>query len=154
MNLIERDTFYICGYAVETTAAQNDKDVSNLYNDFFNKDKESILSRLQGSKKGYYGLSWYTQGHEKYCYLLGIEVGKENDPPENALFKSLEKTLYAVARYPHGRDIIEAWNEFFYTDIPKAGYAPNEPYNLYFEYYLEGVHGDYELWVPVVKSDV
>ena len=95
MNLIERDTFYICGYAVETTAAQNDKDVSNLYNDFFDKDKVSILLRLQGSKKGYYGLSWYTQGHEKYCYLLGVEVGKENEPPENALIKPLEKTLYA-----------------------------------------------------------
>jgi len=154
MKLIERETFCICGYAVETTAAQNDKDVGGLYKDFFDKDKESILLGLRGSKKGYFGLSWYSQGHEKYCYLLGIEVSKENEPPENALMRTLEKTLYAVACYPHNKDIMEAWNEFFYTDIPGEGYAPNEPYNLYFEYYPESVKGDYELWVPVVKADV
>jgi len=27
MNLVERETFYICGYTVETNAAQNDKDI-------------------------------------------------------------------------------------------------------------------------------
>ena len=31
MKFIERETFCICGYAVETTAAQNDRDVSGLY---------------------------------------------------------------------------------------------------------------------------
>ena len=152
MDIVERETFYICGYAVETTATQNDKDVSGLYKDFFTMKKDEVLLRLRGSKKGYYGLSWYSQGHERYCYLLGIEVGKENEPPDNTLIKALETTLYAVARYPQSKDIIEAWNEFFYKDISNAGYAPNEPYNLYFEYYPEDVHGDYELWVPVVKA--
>jgi len=152
MELIERETFYVCGYAVETTAAQNDNDVSGLYNDFFDKGKEAILLRLHGCKKGYYGLSWYAQGHEKYCYLLGVEVGKGNEPPENAVIKELEKTAFAVAYYPSDKNIIEAWNEFFYTDIPNAGYAPNEQYNLYFEYYPENARGDYELWVPVMKA--
>ena len=154
MKLVERETFYICGYAVETTAAQNDKDVSELYRDFFHKDKEAALLRLPGGKKGYFGLLWYTQGHERYCYLLGIEVNKESEPPENALLKTIAKTVYAVACYPHDKDTIEAWYEFFYTDIPNSGYAPNERQNLYFEYYPERVHGDYELWVPVVKSSV
>ena len=154
MDLIKRKTFYICGYAVETTAAQNDADISALFKDFFSTGKEAALLRQYGGKKGYYGLSWYTQNHERYCYLIGIEVGKENEPPETALIKKLETTLYAVARYPHDKDVKEAWNEFFYTDIPKEGYAPNAPYNLYFEYYPESVHGDYELWVPVVKADV
>ena len=115
--------------------------------------KEPVLLGLQGGKKGFYGLSWYLPGHKEYCYLLGIEVGPQNVPPENAEIKTLEKTLYAVARYPHDKDILEAWGEFFFTDIQAAGYAPNEPYNLYFEYYPESVHGDYELWVPVVKAD-
>jgi len=154
MELIERETFCICGYAVEMSATQNNKDVSGLYKDFFDRDKEAILLRLQGSKKGYFGLSWYMQGHEKYCYLLGIEVGNENEPPENALIKTLEKTLYAIARYPHDKDIIEAWTEFFYTNIPYEGYAPNASYNLYFEYYPESVHDNYELWIPVVKAHV
>ncbi|MCL2343457.1 MAG: GyrI-like domain-containing protein [Firmicutes bacterium] len=154
MRLVERETFTICGYAVETVAAQNDADISALYKDFFGTGREAVLLRLNGAKKGYYGLSWYTRGHEKYCYLLGIETGKENNPPENALLKTLEKTLYAVACYSSEKDIIEAWNEFFYSDIPGRGYIPNEPYNFYFEYYPENVHGDYELWVPVVKADL
>ena len=154
MELIERETFRICGYAVETTAVQNDADISALFKDFFGTGKEAVLLRLNGGKKGYYGLSWYTQNHERYCYLLGMEAGKENEPPEAALIKTLETTLYAVARYTYVKDIMEAWNEFFYTDIPNAGYAPNAPYNFYFEYYPESVHGDYELWVPVVEADI
>jgi len=154
MKLVDKETFYICGYAVETTATQNDKDISDLYGYFFEKANETLLLDLQGSKKGYFGLSWYTLGHEKYCYLLGIEVGKDNQPPENAILKTVPKALYAVAWFPHDKDIKEAWTEFFYTDIPKEGYAPNELQNLYFEYYSESVHGDYELWVPVVKANV
>jgi len=154
MKLIERETFHICGYAVETTAEQNDEDLSKLYKDFFDSDKESVLLRLQGSKKGYYGLMWYTGGHEKYYYLLGIEVGGENEPPEKAMLKTIAKHTYAVSYYPHDKDAIEAWTEFFYTDIPKEGYAPDEQHNLYFEYYPRSVDGDYELWVPVIKANV
>lgn len=154
MKLIDRDTFSVCGYAVETTAEQNSKDISDLYRDFFDSDKETVLLNLQGGKKGYFGLMWYIQGHEKYCYLLGIEVGEENQPPENSVLKKIPKATYAVACYPHNKDAIEAWTEFFYTDIPKEGYAPNEQQNLYFEYYPESVNGDYELWVPVVKTNV
>ena len=154
MKLIERETFHICGYFVETSAEHNAEDLSKLYKDFFDSDKEAILRSLQGSKLGYYGLMWYTQGHEKYCYLLGIEVGGENKPPENAMLKTIPKTTYAIAYYPHDKDAIEAWGEFFYTDIPKEGYAPNEEYNLYFEYYPENVDGNYELWVPVLRSNI
>jgi predicted transcriptional regulator YdeE len=152
MRLVERDTFAICGYAVETTAAQNDQDVTGLYKRFFDEGKDAALLRLEGGKKGYYGLLWYTEGHEKYGYLLGMEVGAGSTPPEGAQIKTLEKTIYAVASYPQGKDAIEAWTEFFYTDIPNAGYAPNLAYNLYFEYYPGSVEGDYELWAPVVKG--
>ena len=154
MELTNRETFRICGYAVETTAEQNDEDISALFKDFFDTGKDTALLRLNGGKKGYYGLSWYTQNHEKYCYLLGMEVGKENEPPQATLIKTLETTLFAVVRYTFDKDIKEAWNEFFYRDIPNMGYTPNAPYNLYFEYYPESVHGDYELWVPVIKSKV
>jgi len=154
MEFIERNTLHICGYVVETDAAHNADDLSKLFKDFFDNDKESVLLNLHGSKRGFYGLMWYTQGHEKYCYLLGLEVGEECKPPDNAILKTIPKTTYAVARYPHDKDAIEAWSEFFFTDIPKKGYAPNEQLNLYFEYFPESVDGDYELWVPVVKSNV
>ncbi|MDR2967595.1 MAG: GyrI-like domain-containing protein [Methanobacteriaceae archaeon] len=153
MKIIERETFYICGYGVETTGDKNVEDLSNLYKDFFASDKESILLGFSGSKKGYFGLMWYTSGHEKYYYLLGIEVDKENELPESAILKTVPKTTYAVAYYPHDKDAVEAWTEFFYTDISKEGYAINEQHNLYFEYFSENVDGDYELWAPVVKSD-
>lgn len=80
--------------------AQNAKDVSALYDDFFCNSKEAILMNLNGSKKGYYGLSWYTQGHERYCYLLGIEVGQENTALENAVLKKAPKqhTLWRASR--------------------------------------------------------
>lgn len=154
INLAEKETFFICGYSVETTLAQNDKDVSALYDDFFRNSKEAILLNLNGSKKGYYGLSWYTQGHERYCYLLGIEVGQENAVPEYAVLKKVPKTTYAMACFPKGEDILKAWNEFFYNEIPQAGFKVNEEHNLYFEYYPSSVNGEYELWAPVVKADV
>ncbi len=153
INLVEEETFFICGYSVETTLAQNDKDISALYDDFFQGGKEAILTNLEGSKKGFYGLSWYTQGHERYCYLLGIEVGQENAAPENAVLKKVPGTTYAMAHFPQGEDIIKAWTEFFYNAIPRVGYKVNDEHNLYFEIYPVSVHGEFELWVPVVKAD-
>jgi predicted transcriptional regulator YdeE len=154
MKIIEREAFHICGYAIETNAEQNERDSSQLYKDFFESDKESVLRALHNSKKGYYGLLWYTEGHEKYCYLLGIEVAGENRPPENAILKTAPETTYAVACYPYDKDGIEAWTEFFYSDIPNEGYTVNEQLNFYFEYYPESADGDYELWVPVMKATV
>jgi predicted transcriptional regulator YdeE len=151
--LVEREPFFVCGFAVETTAANNDKDLSALYEDFFRQHKDAVLENLNGSKKGFYGLSWYTEGHTRYCHLLGIEVGRDNAVPENAVFKDVPKTTYAVARFAQGDDIIKAWSKFFYNDIPKANLVVNEAPNLYFEYYPDSVHGAYELWVPVVKKD-
>lgn len=152
INLVERETFWLCGYSVETTLEDNDKDVSTLYDDFLRGDKESILMSLAGSKKGYYGLSWYTQGHERYRYLLGMEVGQENTAPDNAVLMKVPQTTYAVVHFPQGEDIIKAWTEFFYNAIPEGGYVVNEEHSLYFEYYPDSVYGEYELWVPVVKA--
>ncbi len=109
---------------------------------------------LDGSKKGYYGLIRYIQGHERYCYLLGIEVAQENTIPESAVLMKVPKATYAMARFSQGEDIIKAWAEFFYHQIPKAGLEINDEHNLYFEYYPDSVCGEFELWVPVVKTDV
>jgi len=152
MELVDRGACYVCGWAVETTAEGNDRDIAVLYDDFFGSGKESLLRDLPGSQPGYFGLSWYTQEHSRYCYLLGMEVGPDAVPPTGASVKKLAPTRFAVGSYPASKSIIEAWNEFFYADIPHEGLAPNEPYNLYFEYYPGDVHGDYQLWVPVVPA--
>lgn len=82
---------FICGYSVETTLEHNDRDVSALYGDLFGNDKEEILMKLKGNKKGYYGLRWYTEEHERYSYLLGIEVDQENIAPEDSIIKKIAK---------------------------------------------------------------
>lgn len=154
MNLIERDTLHICGYAVETDAENNADDLSRLYADFFDNGREAVLRGMPGSREGFYGLMWYTQGHARYGYLLGIEVDGGCTPPDGALLKTIPAATCAVAHYPRGKDAIAAWTEFFFTDIPGAGYAPNEAINLYFEYFPGAVDGEYQLWAPVVKADV
>jgi predicted transcriptional regulator YdeE len=149
----ERDAFSICGYAVETNAENNDSDIGRLYDDYFGNGKDAALSAVT-DQKGYYGLSWYTVGHERYCYLLGREAAEDVRIPEGAELKRLNAALYAVAAAPKGTDILKAWTDFFYTDIPKAGYGPDEAHGFYFEYYPESVYGGYELWVPVKKAEV
>lgn len=153
LSILEKNTFYICGFYVETNASQNDKDIESLYHDFFDGGNETNLLELPGKKSGYYGLTWYTQGHEKYCYLLGFEVDQSNSIPQNALLKEIPKAKYAMVSFAQGTDIIEAWTEFFYKAIPQAGYSVNEDQNLYFEYYPDSVNGSFELWVPVVKTN-
>ena len=153
MKIIEREAFHVCGYAAQTTTEQNEVNLSALYDDFFEGDKEAVLRSLHGSKKGYYRVLWYTNSHEKYYYLIGIEVAEGNNAPENTMLMTAIKTTYAVASYPHDKDAIEAWGEFFYTDIPNSDYTVNAPLNFYFEYYPESINSDYELWVPVVNSD-
>lgn len=154
IQLIKRGTFAICGYSVETTLAHNEKDVSALYSDFFTNNKEKVLKSLHGYKKGYYGLSWYTKGHERYCYLLGVEVGLENTVPEKAISKQVPETLFAMAHFAPEENIINMWSEFFYKEIPEAGLKVNEELNLYLEFYPSSVDGEYELWVPVIKNDI
>ena len=43
------------------------------------------------------------------------------------------------------------------SDFQICGYSIEtslDERRLFFEYYPEGVNGDYELWTPVVKADV
>jgi len=152
MKLVERGALHVCGWNVETTAENNDRDIAALFDDFFRSGKDAVLRGLPGSQPGYFGLSWYTHGHDRYCYLLGIEVDADATPPDGSVLKTLEPTRWAVARYEAGKDVLKAWTEFYFTDIPHEGFAPNDPYNLYFEYYPEDVHSDFELWVPVVTG--
>jgi len=153
LEIVKRDGFCICGYAVETNAANNDADLSQLFAYFFSEDREKSLLDLTGGKKGYYGLSWYTAGHESYYYLLGIEVAADAQPPDGAILKVIPPAEFAVARFSAEDDIMKAWTEFFYAAIPAEGYAPDEGHGYYFEFYPEDVHANYELWTPVVRSN-
>lgn len=150
--IVPRDEFAICGYAVETTLTNNDADIAALYSDVLGTEKERTLLSLSGVQPGYYGLEWYTQGHNNFFYLLGKAIDSSNDVPAGAMLRVIPWAEYAVAKIAVGTSLIDAWTEFFYTAIPSRGLAPDETHGFYFEYYPHTTIGDYELWVPVVKN--
>ncbi len=151
--LTERGEIHLCGYSVETDRENNDKDIHTLFHDYFHQGKAELIEKIaQNNRAEYYGLSWYTQNHEKYRYLLGKEVAAPSEIPPGAQLKQVPKALYAVEAFEAEIDIIQAWTVFFYRDISDSGYEPNYEHGYWFEYYPNGVYGKYELWSPVVKK--
>lgn len=152
---VYREDFYICGYSVETTLEENDKDIAALLQSYFHDGKSERIDEIAKNKgPEYYGLSWYTKLHERYRYLLGKEVVRPQTIPVGAEIKLVPKTHYAVGSFDRGTDIIQAWTDFFYSAVPGLGYTPNFEHGYWSEYYPDGVHGKYELWIPVVKASV
>lgn len=152
LQFIEREGFQICGYSVETTLAESENDVGALLLTYESDRAAQIDAIATSDSTGIYGLMWYTQGHERYRYLVGKEVQNPMSVPSGAELKQIPKSLFAVASYPRGYDNTKAWTEFFFTDIPEAGYAPDYANGYFFEYYPNGMDGDFELWTPVIKE--
>ncbi len=142
----------MCGYAAQTTLNNNDADLQKLFGDFFNSGKDKMLFGLKGAEPGFFGVEWYTQGHKSFFYLLGVSVDKTIRVPEGAVLKVIPAAEYAVTKVPAGRNLVDAWTEFFYTAIPESGYVPDDDHGCYFEYYPGHTDGDCELWVPVVQK--
>jgi predicted transcriptional regulator YdeE len=148
-------SFQICGYSIETSLEESGTDVEALYNDYFNSEKSLLIDSVAKNKSAeIYGLMWYLDGHERYRYLVGKETANLSVIPAGAELKELPASLYAVASFGKDYDGVKAWTDFFFEAIPQAGYAPDYEHGFFFEYYPDGANGDYELWTPVVKSDV
>ncbi len=80
--------------------------------------------------------------HERYCYLLGIEIGQVSAAPERSLIKQVPAAAYAKACFCKGENIIKAWNDFFYKEIPQAGLEVNKQLNAYWQNrYICGTQG-------------
>jgi len=154
IRFINKSDFQISGYSVETSLNESGKDVAALYNDYFNTEKATLIDNVAKNKAAeYYGLMWYLEGHERYRYLLGKETVNPSAIPVEAELKEIPASLYAVADFEKDYDGVKAWTDFFFEAIPKTGYAPNYEHGFFFEYYPDGVNGNYELWTPVVKAD-
>ena len=143
-----RDTFYICGYFVETSLETCGKDISKLWCDFDSKKEE--LFNVFGYRNDFYGLMWSTENH-RYCYLIGIKADDINKIPIGACFKCIPETNYAVAYVPSNMSAVDAWTKYYNETLPGAGYIPNVEHGMNFEYYPKGNSGAYELWTPVIK---
>ena len=155
IRFINKADFLICGYSVETSLDDSSKDVAELYSDYFNTEKASLIDNAVNNKATeYYGLMWYLEGHERYNYLLGKETANLSAVPAEAETKLINAALYAVSYFERAHDNAKAWTDFFFEAIPQAGFAPDYEHGFFFEYYPEGVNGNYELWTPVVKADI
>jgi AraC family transcriptional regulator len=143
--LKNRDSFYICGYMIETSLDTCGKDLEKLWREY--ETKKEDLFKHYGRKDDFYGLMWYTQLH-RYCYLIGIEVEDITKAPEGAICKHIPSSLYAIATVPAKTPATDAWTEYFEAALPALGYSPDASHGLYFEYYSNGESKDYELWTP------
>lgn len=142
----ERDAFFVSGYAVETEASSNDKELSLLWNEY--KDK---LISIPESKSCLYGVMWYTENH-KYFYLLGIETHEKKPLGDGATFVEIPAAYFGVATVPDNMTEVEAWTDYFEKELPALGFVPDAEHGRYFEFYNKD--GACELWTPVVKSGV
>lgn len=155
VRFINKSNFLICGYSVETSLEESEHDVTALYTDYLNSGKAAAINNAAKSEDSeYYGLMWYLEGHERYHYLLGKEIINLTSIPTDAVRKEIPTALYAVSSFEKDYDGVKAWTDFFYEAIPQAGYKPDYEHGFFFEYYPDGVNGNYELWTPVVKAHV
>lgn len=155
IRFVDRPGFQIVGYSVETSLDESEKDLAALYGDYFDSEKASSIDTVaKQNAAAYYGLMWYLQGHTRYRYLLGKETANLTLVPAGADVKEIPAAHYAVATFKRDSDGIKAWTDFFFEAIPAAGCAPDYEHGFFFEYYPDGVSGDYELWTPVVNADV
>jgi hypothetical protein len=148
VKLVQRKEIIIGGFSVETTLQNSQNDVEKLYNDFFNVKKE-LLNGFTKKTNEYYGIIWYTILHESYKYLIGQEIIEKSKKIE---FKIIPEGQYAYSKFPKDYDGIKAWTEFYEKGIPGIGYKPIEKDDMAFEYYPNGIDGDYELWSLVEKA--
>lgn len=155
MKIIERDTFFVCGYSVETSLAEASNDVAALYDSYFSGAKGILIDEAtKNTSVEYYGLIWYAKGHERYRYLLGKEAVNSLSVPDGAELVEIPSALYAAVSFEQDYDAIQAWTDFYYETLPQAGYAPDSVHGFAFEYYPNGEQGNYELWTSVVKLNV
>jgi len=148
VKLIERNEIIIGGFSVETTPENNNRDTENLYKDFYN-GKLELLNNYSKNTKEYYCVLWYTKLHESFRFLIGQKIVEKTGDFE---IKIIPKGLYACSKFPKNYDAVKAWTDFYNDGIPKTGYKPIEKDDIAFEYYPNGLEGEYELWSLVEKN--
>ena len=151
VKLVKMEKRIIAGFSVETTLETNSKDIGELYNDFLNNGKKELLQNISNNASEYYGVIWYTELHKKYVYLIGQKINDNNLDTKGFNTKIIPEGNYCCSKFPTKYDGIKAWTDFYNTEIPELGYKPVEQNDIAFEYYPNGLDGEYELWSLVEK---
>ena len=137
-----RAEFFVYGFAVETELSSSQDDVGSLWENY-----EKILLNIPASESCLYGVMWYTEGH-KYYYHLGI--CSETPLLDGMSAVVIPSAYFAIATVPDNMTIVEAWTEYFETELPSLGYTPDSEHGRYFEFH--GADGKCGLWTPVKKQ--
>ena len=138
----------IGGFSVESTGEEedNNKKRETLFNDFIHSGKMELLNNITKNNDEYYVATWVASPNIKY--LLGQKIAEKKDGLE---FKIIRKGEYASKKIPPKHDSYNAWMELYEKDIPEAGYKWVEQGDMAFEFYPNGLNGEYELWCLVEK---
>ena len=148
VKLIERKKTVVAGFSIETNLENNNKDTEELLNDF-NNSKRKLLNNFTQNTKEYYCVLWYTKLHESFRFLIGQEIIEKTKDFE---IKIIPEGMYAYSKFTQNYNAIKAWTDFYEQGIPKTGYKPKEINDIAFEYYPNGLNGEYELWSLVEKT--
>ena len=152
IKLIEREQITVGGISVETQYENNNKDRETLFNDF-RGGKMELLSKYAKNPNEFYCATWLTGVGENFFYLLSQEIAGEANDFE---IKTIPAGLYACAEFPKSNnDTLKAWEDFLekiYEERAKIRYSVKEN-TLGFEYYPNGLDGDYELWILLEKDE-
>ncbi|MDR2182650.1 MAG: GyrI-like domain-containing protein [Clostridiales bacterium] len=145
------DDILIGGFSVESTGEEKDNNEKRgvLFNGFINNGQKELLNGIAKNNNEYYIVTWLTAPTIKY--LLGQKVIEKTEGLE---FKAIKKGEYATKKIPPKHDSYNAWMELYTKDIAEAGYRPLEQSegDIAFEFYPNGLDGEYELCVLVVKE--
>ena len=147
---IEEDIL-IGGLSIDSTGEEEDNNKKRelLFNNFTNNGQKGMLNNITKNNSEYYIVTWLTSPAIRY--LLGQKVNEKTDGLE---FKLIKKGEYATKKIPPKSDSYSAWMEFYEKDIVGAGCRPlgQSEGDIAFEYYPNGLDGEYELWVLVEKG--
>jgi hypothetical protein len=148
VKLVERKEIIIGGFSIETTLENNEIDTEKLLNDFYD-GKKDFLNKFTKNTQEYYAVIWYTKLHESYKYLIGQKISNKTNELDT---KIISEGLYAYTKFPQNYDVIKAWTDFYQIGIPNVACKPKEKDDVAFEYYPNGLNGEYELWSLVEKN--
>ena len=133
-----KNTFYISGYAVETSEATLAQDCAKL--------RAQYEDTLRTISNHLYFLS-YASAEGGMIYLLGVEAESHAPATDGATCHEVPATRFAIAIVPKDAPILATWHDFFEKGIPALGATIDMGY----QYYLESFDpsGNCELWIPV-----
>jgi len=140
MRIENRDTFYVSGYAMETSEETLEKDCALL--------REKYENKLRGLSPNLYFAAWMSKD-KQMIYQLSVETAGET--PEGMTRVEVPAGYFAVGTVPKGASILATWYEFFETVESTLGVEIDVEYPIHFEYFDE--NGTCELWSPIVKPE-